>query len=174
MIKNVSIDVLAQLKQQLKALRPDQYNQKLPVLNGSSIGAHTRHIMEFYQCLLQGAAEGIINYDARCRNMQIQENLDYTLHLVDDICQDLENWQNKTESLQLAVQFGKDALQWIPTNFLREEIYLIEHSVHHFALIRIGIQESFSNIPVAENFGIAYSTIAFKKENQLKQAQTTI
>jgi hypothetical protein len=169
MTNNISTHILSQLRTQLQRLAPDQYQACLPVLSGSSIGAHTRHIIEFYQCLLQGAASGIVNYDARERNMLLQENLTYTLFLIQDICEQLAIQRHLSPALHLVVEYEGGHAQHIGTNFLREETYLIEHSVHHFALIRIGIQESFPGVPIDAGFGVAYSTLAF----QQKQAQTT-
>ena len=156
--------MLAQLQDQLQRLEPAQYKAPLAVLNHSSIGAHTRHIIEFYQCLLQGAARGVVNYDARERHLAIQENLDYTLFLIQEIRQQLEQGHHNDAPLQLALDYGGDHLELVPTNFLREEVYLIEHSVHHFALIRIGLQEAFPGIRIDQSFGVAYSTLAFRQQ----------
>jgi hypothetical protein len=47
---------------------------------------------------------------------------------------------------------------------MREMVYLVEHSIHHYALIRIGLQENFPKIIIPENFGIAYSTIKHREK----------
>ena len=54
----------------------------------------------------------------------------------------------------------------ITTSFDREEIYLVEHSIHHFALIRIALKTYFSSIKIDDNFGVAPSTIAYRLQNQ--------
>ena len=51
----------------------------------------------------------------------------------------------------------------LPTNYYRELMYNLEHSVHHMALIRVGLKE-FSAWHIVENFGIASSTIRHKKQ----------
>ena len=35
---------------------------------------HTRHIIEFYQCLIEQASEGQINYDSRKRDVRIESD----------------------------------------------------------------------------------------------------
>jgi len=35
----------------LEALAPDEYTQPLELLSQASLGQHTRHMLEFYQCL---------------------------------------------------------------------------------------------------------------------------
>jgi hypothetical protein len=51
----------------------------------------------------------------------------------------------------------------ISTNFYREIAYNLEHTIHHMALIRVGINE-VSNIRLPEDFGIATSTVKHRKQ----------
>jgi hypothetical protein len=51
----------------------------------------------------------------------------------------------------------------ISTNYFREVAYNIEHTIHHMALIRVGINET-TNILLPENFGVASSTIKYRKQ----------
>jgi len=50
----------------------------------------------------------------------------------------------------------------VETNYYRELIYNLEHTIHHMALIKVGINE-VSCIAVPEGFGIATSTIKFRR-----------
>jgi hypothetical protein len=174
MIADISITVLDQLRRHLTRLEPKQYALPLSVFNGASIGAHTRHVLEFYGCLLNGAEMGIVDYDTRARNMAIQEDLAYALQCIELIACQLSDTRTWIGSLSLRMSFGPNESCLIPTTFLREEAYLIEHSIHHFALIRIGIQTAFPHVPVDADFGVAYSTIQFKNENKkVPQLNTT-
>ena len=56
--------VLHQLGEAIAQISDKAYNQKSVLLNGSSIGGHTRHVIELFQCLLQGYENGIVNYPA--------------------------------------------------------------------------------------------------------------
>ena len=49
------------------------------------------------------------------------------------------------------------------TNYYREVAYNLEHTIHHMALIKVGICE-FTDILVPEGFGVAASTIKYRKE----------
>jgi hypothetical protein len=164
MFTNISIQVLTQLQDLIKNLQPAQYAERLTVFNGSSIGGHTRHIIEFYECLLNNLDSGIVNYDARLRDLQVEQNRDYALEIIRRNILKLEENIDPATPIFLIQKFGNSSEMKIPSNFCREEAYLIEHSIHHFALIRIGVQENFTEVPICANFGVAYSTLDFRKE----------
>jgi hypothetical protein len=76
------------------------------------------------------------------------------------------NNNDLTKNIKLCTKLGTGDMLSIPTNFQREEAYLIEHCIHHFALIRIGIQESFPDVFIDKNFGVAHSTIEFRQKEK--------
>ena len=51
----------------------------------------------------------------------------------------------------------------IKSSLERELAYNIEHAIHHMAIIKIAIQTVFPNVKLAENFGVAYSTVRYQK-----------
>jgi hypothetical protein len=167
MKNTIYIEVVQQLTDLLEQLTSSQYSQSLAVLNGSSIGQHTRHIVEFYLCLLQGASSGVVDYDARERNFQLENDLYFTLNSLKNIEKSIENINDPNAPLLLSVNYSSDSQDFIQTNFIREMVYLVEHSIHHYALIRIGLQENFSKILIPKNFGIAYSTLKHHKKEVL-------
>ncbi len=167
MLSSVSIAVLLQLRDQISQLRPEQFSQKLAVFNGSSIGGHVRHVVEFFDCLLAGAETGTVNYDARKRDLQIEQNLGYALSIIAFCVEKLEKMPRQTAFLTLESEFGDGCRCAISTSFEREEAYLIEHSIHHFALIRIGIQANWPQTEVCPSFGVAFSTQKFRSEKAI-------
>lgn len=163
MKNKIYIDVVQQLSDLLKQIKPNEFSQSLCVLNGSSIGQHTRHIVEFYQCLLKGVTGGVVDYDARVRNLILENDLDFTINVLQEIESQIENIKNPNKPLLLAVSYCSEHQDFIETNFIREMVYLVEHSIHHYALIRIGIQENFAGIAIPKNFGVAYSTVKHRE-----------
>ncbi len=166
MTTSISIQILNQLKNQIERLEAKQYSERLSVFNGSSIGGHARHIIEFYDCLLCSIETGVVNYDARQRDMQIEQNRDYAISIIKKIMAKCQLNNGLEKKLALEAKFKEHTISNVMTSFQREEIYLIEHSIHHFALIRIGIQTNFSSVEIEKNFGVAFSTVAFRKEVQ--------
>jgi hypothetical protein len=173
MIQNITITILEQLKRHISQLTPREFSTKLTIFNGSSIGGHARHIIEFYDCLLQSAETGIVNYDARQRDLQIEQNLAYALAIVEKMIKKLQNIDFSEKKLYLASTFGTFQSEKTPTSFEREAIYLIEHSIHHFALMRIGIQTCYPKISVEKEFGVAFSTLDFREEKVRVESRKT-
>jgi hypothetical protein len=165
MTVNVATNVLSQLRTLLVQLTDEEFATSLLVFNGSSLGKHSRHVVEFFQCLMKGTTEGVVNYDARTRNLRLEEDVKYSIEVLDKITEYLTKNSFDNISISLVSEFGNEQTIAVPTNFDRELIYLIEHSVHHFALMRIGVQENFSHIDLSEDFGMAYSTIKHLKDS---------
>lgn len=161
--KGVSIQIIRQLENVLSSLDVTQYTQPLVVFNGSSLGQHVRHTVEFFQCLIEGLESGIVDYDARKRDMQIENDLSYTLDCLRNISTRILEISDAQKSLLVATYYDEVIPEMVVSNVQRELVYLIEHSIHHFALVRIGIQENFPEIFLPYDFGVAYSTIKYRE-----------
>jgi hypothetical protein len=166
MISNANIEILEQLKFVLLQINGIDYKKALKVLNMSTIGQHNRHIIEFYQCLFDGIETNIVDYDARNRDLKIESDLDYAIGEIDRIILNLDSC-NFDSSVTLKMSFGYHQISLVSTTFQRELTYLLEHTIHHLAIIKIALDHSFTNITIPANFGIAFSTIAYKQINTL-------
>jgi hypothetical protein len=162
LINQANIEILEQLKCVLLQFDANDYKKGLKILNNISIGQHTRHIIEFYQCLFEGYKIGYINYDSRCRDLKIESSLEYAILMIDQILEQLGN-SNDDADMILEVSLGVGVLSKVTTTFQRELTYLIEHTIHHLAIINIAINELFPNIVVPKYFGVAFSTIQFQQ-----------
>lgn len=164
MVSNITINILQQLKRHISQLTDSEYASKLEIFNGSSIGGHSRHIIEFYDCLIESIETSRVNYDARIRDHEIEKNRDYALSIINKLIQRWETLNDFDKNIVLSSKFGPCELA-TNTTFLREATYLIEHSIHHFALMRIGIQTCFKAVNVENDFGVAYSTLEYQSHN---------
>lgn len=168
MINNCKAN-LQELKNLVQSLSHEQYTFKLDLLTGSSIGQHVRHILEFYISLMHGGHKGIVNYDARERDLELETNLDFVLYSIDKICSNINFLINKNE-LVLDGDFsseGSESLR-IKTSGNRELAYCLEHSIHHQALIKIGLIELKLERLLDNNFGVAPATIRHKRKLEIE------
>ena len=151
-------DTLTQLIEVLNLLTYDKYVCKNAVINNSTIGEHTRHIIELFQQLINGYECGEIDYDHRKRNSIIQEDINIALASIAEIIISI-NKKNKILIL-CSLHSSKEII--IETNYYRELIYNLEHCIHHQAMIKFAlISNGVEN--VNENFGVAKSTIIYRK-----------
>lgn len=161
--KGVSLQIIRQLENVLSSIDVTQYTQPLAVFNGSSLGQHVRHTIEFFQCFIEGLENDVIDYDARKRDIQIENDLAYTLDCLRNISARILEISNIEKPLFIATYYDDAIPEMVISNVQRELVYLIEHSIHHFALVRIGIQENFPEIILPCDFGVAYSTIKYRE-----------
>lgn len=151
-----SLDELIYLLDQLSN---KEYSQSCTALSGASIGEHTRHILEMFQCLENSYDLGILNYDNRERNNQIQTETEFAKQCIIAIKMGLKS-ENKAIYLEQIIDGLNIRIQ---SNYYRELLYNLEHCIHHQALIKVAVLQ-FENILVDENFGVARSTIEYRKQ----------
>lgn len=144
----------------LGSLTDEQYTQRIRHLGQASIGGHSRHIIEILNCVLTGYTQGQVNYIHRHRNLELETNRELAIRTIREQLTQL----NKTDK-QLALYFeyeNGEQLVYPFTTYFREIIYTIEHTVHHLALIKVALTEMNLEL-VNENFGVAYSTLVYRK-----------
>lgn len=140
---------------------PDQssYAEPCNALSDATIGQHTRHIIELYQCLLAGYRAGEINYDDRERNILYENDITAAVDIIKEIQLNLEQPDKKLMVLCQTV----DASISIESNYYREVLYNLEHCIHHQALIKVALL-SIKDMQIADGFGVAYSTLQYRQQ----------
>jgi hypothetical protein len=154
-------DVFIQLSDALDQLSDEEYMQHSKILFSATIGQHVRHIIELFQCLELGYEPGVVNYEKRKRDYRIESDKSFAAFLLRKIYRNLEK-PNKFISLEAEDYNETIKTVVIPSNYYREIAYNLEHTIHHMALIRVGINE-VASINLPEEFGVAYSTIKFRQ-----------
>lgn len=164
-VKKIAIELLNQITEICLELKHEEYAKPLDVLSKSSLGAHNRHCIEFFQMLITGNDTGIVSYDNRKHDKEIENDPNYAITCIKQVITFLE--QVDDVNLLLEAEYPQSGISTtVPTSLKREIIYNIEHLVHHMALIKIGIRENFPSIVLNPSFGIAQSTIAFQTNNK--------
>lgn len=169
-LKSASAQILAQLADLMGRISPEEYAKPLPVLSGNTIGKHVRHVIEFYQALFIHQNNGSINYDKRPRDLVLETN---PLKVSETIAQIIEQSDKAHQDVHLILEAcfissGQDLVE-ISSNLSRELAYNIEHAIHHMAIVQIAVRNSFPNIQLPSDFGIAVSTLKHR-DSSVSQA----
>ncbi len=135
------------------------YNNPCEALSNATIGEHTRHIIELYQCLLNGYPEGKINYDDRKRNKLYENDTVAAIAVIKEIQQ---NMQQPDKPVNIFCGTADDSV-CIESNYYREVLYNLEHCIHHQALIKVALL-TIKNINIDSGFGVAPSTLQYRQQ----------
>lgn len=155
-------NIFVQLAETIRQLTPSQFIQPCSHLGNNTIGQHVRHIIELFQCLESGYPESTVNYEKRKRDIAIETDRDLALQLLQVVYSNLDR-PDKELVLHACYDELSDQPIAITTNYFREVAYNLEHTIHHMALIRVGIKE-ISGINLPEDFGVASSTVKHRKQ----------
>ncbi len=150
---------LNELAALLRQLSNEHYSQPFAILSHATIGEHTRHIIEMFQCLQESRNSGSINYDNRRRDTLLESDPNAAIVAIADIVQKLEQ-QNRSVLIE---QLVDDLNIEIPSNYYRELLYNHEHCIHHQALIKVAVLQ-LEHIRVSPDFGVARSTIQYRNQ----------
>lgn len=155
---------LNEIKKVLFQLTDEQYAHNAILLSQASIGQHVRHIVEFYQCVLFGSDTKIVNYDNRKRSLLIETDRNFAIKIINAISSNLaQDILDEPYILEgnFCAEEGKETQ--IKTTLFRELAYCLEHSIHHQALIKVGLLELDRLNFIDDTFGLAPATIRFRK-----------
>ena len=127
------------------------------------IGAHLRHVIEHHEALLLPKEPGVVDYDSRPRDRELQRNPDVALRRLRWLLRRLDDW---TGSLDAPVQvLGRGGLAGdfgfaVISSVGRELVFVASHAIHHYALVKPHcIQNGLS---ISADFGRAPSTVAYQ------------
>jgi len=154
--------IFLQLSGSLDLLDGQQYNYSCKNLSGNTIGQHVRHIIEMFQCLENGYQTGEVDYEKRKRDKQMETDKIFAAALLAEIIHQIRK-ENKTLYLNTYYNDPVVEPEKIVTNYFREIAYNLEHTIHHMALIRVGLRE-IGDISVDDSYGVASSTIKFRQQ----------
>jgi len=158
--------VLSDLRFYLEIIDPVIYQSPLELLSGSTIGQHTRHVIEFYTCLIEQSAgqnEPVVNYANRRRDHMIESQPDHALTCVNELCIRLNDLDAEQKCLLDCAEHGQDDLL-VSSTIGRELIYNIEHTIHHLAIVKIALKATLPTLELPEHLGVAPSTIRHRQE----------
>jgi hypothetical protein len=126
------------------------------------VGGHLRHILEFYECFLDGLAASHIDYDARRRDETIETCRAMAAAKIRRLIERLETHPALRADCIVWVRMeaapeGFPSDCYLTSSPARELQVLSSHTTHHFALI--GMTLAAHGVAVEKDFGMAPSTL---------------
>jgi hypothetical protein len=164
---DLNVSILAQASAIASALADRIYVQPAPGTNGVRIGAHLRHVIEFYECFLLGTERGLIDYGARKRNPVIETDRMAAIQRLSGIVHELNEAACKLafdSACSVLPEDGGPDEQPLASTVGRELQVLLSHATHHFALIAVALHAF--GIPVDPAFGVAPSTLRYRASRE--------
>lgn len=157
-IKEQNVKLLLSINDLIASISVKQYAQSCNVIFDGTVGQHFRHIIEFYQSILETNGTEIC-YDDRKRNLELEMKPTFAITVISRVISQIEHITMDCD-MQLKGNFSETddlASQKISTSLERELAYALDHSVHHLALCKIALKHM--GIAVQKDLGVAPSTI---------------
>jgi uncharacterized damage-inducible protein DinB len=158
-----NIALLGQAREVVTSLSQAQYAQA-PQGFHSSIGQHIRHILDHYRSLLNAQGD-VVDYEKRERNTSVENDPAQALAHIAQVSQQLHQLSARALRLQIEGCHPNASVTTAATSTERELIFVLSHTVHHFAIVGIYLRVLGVNAPA--DFGVAPSTLSFRQQQTL-------
>ena len=153
---------LRQALRLLERLDDSVYSSTAPGLAPHRVGAHLRHILEFYQCFLDGLDGSHIDYDSRRRGESIERSRHAASIAITSIIHALGAHAEQERIVWVRMEDAEAsgvANSFMESSISRELQVLSSHTVHHFALIAMTL--TAHGVQIDPDFGMAPSTLRY-------------
>ncbi len=132
----------------------------------SGVGKHFRHLIDFYDRFLDQFP--IVNYDLRNRNIEIETSRKAAVDSLNRIIVQLDEYRLKEPDQKIELYSGDIPMgenrNKVRSTLGRELRYLIEHTVHHYAIIAMFMK--FEGYRIPSGFGVAQSTLEYEAKQK--------
>src|SRR5262249_35502971 len=132
-------------------------------LLNKGVGGHIRHCIDFYNTFIESIGSRHLNYDIRARDSRVETDPLLAIFELQSIVNRLQSCLDIDGRTELRVILESSSEEhgnvgWSHSSVARELQSLLSHTVHHYALMAIGLR--FDGIQLPSDFGVAPSTIS--------------
>jgi hypothetical protein len=155
-----NVELLRSGLQVMESIPADRYREGHDRATNGGVGRHFRHILEFYERLVEQKGS-TIDYESRRRDPRVETDVGYAATVVRRLIASLAALRNSPAGAPLLVitevldSTGQPVQTTSSTE--RELAVLASHTVHHYAIIALVLRGS--GIMVPKHFGVAPSTL---------------
>jgi len=158
-------DILVQGLELLSHLDQESYTRRFSGPLSSCVGAHYRHVLDHFHCLLDGLMDGCVDYDHRRRSLAIENSRDAGVAATEYLIAAFKRLPSAVLSQECMVVsnvgYGQPETPAVRSTLNRELSYCVGHAIHHFALVKILCASMLVTLP--EEFGVAPSTLQYQQ-----------
>jgi hypothetical protein len=126
------------------------------------VGAHLRHVIEHYEAVLLPLEPGVVDYDARPRDMALQQSPAIARQRLHQLLLTLQAPEAASIDAEVQVQgrcglLGEHGFE-VGSTLGRELAFVATHAVHHYAMLTQHCRDHA--LEVSPHFGKAPATVA--------------
>lgn len=160
----VNLRWLHQALDLLDRIGDTEYSCVAPGLAPHRASGHLRHIVEFYECFLDGIEWCHIDYDARKRDTSMETDRAVAAARIRRVIAGLvETPELLGDGVVWVRMEDSDATDCFMTSSIGRELQMLSsHTIHHFALMAVALRAH--SVAVDPDFGMAPSTLRFQRE----------
>lgn len=151
-------DIMVELEQMPRQLADNVYCE-------ASIGQHMRHVFDHVLAIKLAMEEGLVDYDRRDRGNEVETDrlmASQQLSLLNLWIQ-TEDFDNRKVVVTSEIDCETTRAMRFDSNLNREILYVINHSIHHAAHIKLALAQFGIKLPT--HIGIAPGTASFNRHS---------
>lgn len=152
-----NVEALGEVLAFLEELSSEDYRLKSEI-NRYSIGRHLRHLLDFYTALKAGVEAGLVDYDVRHRDCELEEDLVAGREAVLGMARWLESMGGEDIPIRIKTEISlrhcRPAV--LESRLSRELCYLANHTIHHLAYM--ALLAGLSGALLSRQYGLAPAT----------------
>jgi len=129
-----------------------------------SLGKHVRHIIDHILAFKASEKSGLLDYDRRNRGSDIEVDWGTAREFLDGVREWLVNAETPSVPLRVKSEIDCQASvsELFESNSDRELLYLINHTIHHIAFMRLLMEQEGYHLP--DHIGLAPSTASYLRD----------
>ena len=147
-IVNAAVENLLRAEPLLKTISKETYTDTSAGPYNSSIGAHLRHILDIFLCIIKGLESRNVDLTDRKRGTMAEKDLEEALKYLYQVIAHLQGMVNLDPNLAISIvdDLGQGRVK-IASTLASGLCQAHSHAIHHFACIAYLLYMNGENIP---------------------------
>lgn len=168
-LRDATIEALDQIRSLIVAVKQTAGTAE-NLYATSGIGRHVRHVVDHFLAFQAGMESGIVNYDVRHRNSDMEQHADLGLAEIQKLVLWLQGSAVDETPVEVVSEISclHDESRQFQSNIRRELLYLINHTIHHAAYAAL-LARQHGVVPDA-GIGLAPATATYLRYDQAECA----